>query len=243
MRKLASYLVNPFDDPQISLAELVAFATDNVQRMISNNPGNELDERITATNSAITLVESTATHDTVKLGIRKARKQTKMSFRRDVLPGGVARIEASIISAVGVGSAISTEALPLGRNIFQTCRDDQVSTHLQTLLTAVTTHQAVLPALALTQATNLMSTWAANYQDSETASGNKSVSEAEKRAARQNLQLMLYLNLVKLMEMFLRQPEKLSLYMMQHLLENPSSSEEEEEPPPPPTPPTPTGTT
>jgi hypothetical protein len=46
---------------------------------------------------------------------------------------------------------------------------------------------------------------------------------------------MLFLNLLKLAEMFPRQPEKLSLYMMQHLLENPSSPEEPE-PPVPPTP-------
>jgi hypothetical protein len=53
---------------------------------------------------------------------------------------------------------------------------------------------------------------------------------------RENLQLMLFLNLLKIAEMFPRQPEKLSLYMMQHLLENPSSPDEPEpepEPPPP----------
>jgi hypothetical protein len=58
-----------------------------------------------------------------------------------------------------------------------------------------------------------------------------------KRLARENLQLMLYLNLCKLMEMFPRQPEKLTLYMQQSLLEVPTSEDEEEpEPPVPPTP-------
>ena len=47
---------------------------------------------------------------------------------------------------------------------------------------------------------------------------------------------MLFLNLIKLMEMFPRQPEKLELYMRQSLLEAPGSGEEEEEPPAPPTP-------
>ena len=47
---------------------------------------------------------------------------------------------------------------------------------------------------------------------------------------------MLFLNLLKLAEMFPRQPEKLALYMMQHLLENPESPEEPQPPPPPPTP-------
>ncbi len=40
---------------------------------------------------------------------------------------------------------------------------------------------------------------------------------------------MLFLNLLKLAEMFARQPEKLALYMKQSLLEAPSHGEEEEE--------------
>jgi hypothetical protein len=42
---------------------------------------------------------------------------------------------------------------------------------------------------------------------------------------------MLFLNLLKLAEMFARQPERLALYMKQSLLE--VLSHEEEEPPPP----------
>ncbi len=44
---------------------------------------------------------------------------------------------------------------------------------------------------------------------------------------------MLFLNLLKLSEMFARQPEKLSLYMQQHLLEIPGSGDDEESPPAP----------
>ena len=56
--------------------------------------------------------------------------------------------------------------------------------------------------------------------------------------ARENLQLMLFLNLVKLIETFPRRPEKLPLYMQQHLLENPNAPEDPE-PEPDPEPPTP----
>ena len=55
-----------------------------------------------------------------------------------------------------------------------------------------------------------------------------------KKLARESLQLMLFLNLLKLAEMFPRQPEKLALYMQQHLLENPESPGEPEPPVPPP---------
>jgi hypothetical protein len=67
---------------------------------------------------------------------------------------------------------------------------------------------------------------------SEESTANKEVSAEDCRLARENLQLMLFLNLVKLMEMFPRQPEKLPLYMQQSLLEAPSSGDDEEEPPP-----------
>jgi hypothetical protein len=46
---------------------------------------------------------------------------------------------------------------------------------------------------------------------------------------------MLFLNLLKLCEMFPRQPDQLALYMRQDLLEGPEAPEEPE-PPAPPTP-------
>jgi len=236
MRTLTSFLVNPFDDDGISMAELAAFSTDHLQRMSANNAGGELTDRITATTSALSLVEDCFTDDLSRLGVRKARKQAKNDFRRDIIPLEVERVEAGFIAAFGADSNVLLEALPNGRNIFNTCRDDQVENYLQVLLDAATTHQASLAPATLTQATNLKNNWVAIYEASESSTGDKTATQEEKRLARENLQLMLFLNLLKLAEMFPRQPEKLNLYMQQHLLENPSSPEEPEpepEPPPP----------
>jgi hypothetical protein len=112
-----------------------------------------------------------------------------------------------------------------------------VESHLQTLQNAATTHQASLAPATVTLATSLKTNWVTIYTASEASTGGKTVTQEGKRAARENLQLMLFLNLLKLGEMFARQPEKLPLYMQQHLLENPSSPEESA--PPPPAPPTP----
>ena len=231
MRTLASFLENPFDDDGISMAELIAFTTDHLQRLSANNAGGELSTRIAATTSSLAVVEDCVTDDQGRLGVRMARKQAKDDFREQI-PTEVKRIEAGFIAAFGADSPILLEALPQGRTIFQTCRDDQVEVHLQTLLDAATTHQADLAPATLTQATTLKNNWVTIYQASEASTGAKTVTQEGKRLARENLQLMLFLNLLKLAEMFPRQPEKLSLYMMQHLLENPSST-------PPPTPPTP----
>lgn len=232
MRTLASFLENPFDDDGISMPELIAFTTDHLQRLSANNAGGELTARIAATTSSLAVVEDCVTDDQGRLGVRKARKQAKDDFRVQI-PVEVKRIEAGFIAAFGADSPILREALPQGRTIFQTCRDDQVEVHLQTLLTSATTHQANLAPATLTQATNLKNNWVTIYQASELSTGSKTTTQEGKKLARENLQLMLFLCLLKLAEMFPRQPEKLSLYMMQHLLENPSSPEEPEPPPTP----------
>lgn len=233
MRTLSTFLENPFDNRNISIAELLAFATDNEQRMIANNQGGELSARIAATTPAINQVADCVTDDQTKLGLRKARKQAKDDFR-GTLPAAVAKIVAAVVAKYGDGSPEVTECVPQGRAIFSSCRDDQVDTHLQTLVNAISAHQADLGAPLLASATSLKAAWVAIYTASEASTGAKTTTQEGKRLARENLQLMLFLNLLKIAEMFPRQPEKLPLYMQQHLLENPQEQEEEEPPPPAP---------
>ena len=98
----------------------------------------------------------------------------------------------------------------------------------------VTARQAALGAALVTEVTGLLTQWQGIYAQSESSGGNATTSQEGKKLARENLQLMLFLNLLKLAEMFARQPEKLDLYMQQSLLEN-----HPHQPPAPPTPPTP----
>ena len=223
MKRLTTYLENPFDDYTISMAELLAFSTDHSARLIANNSNGQFDDLIAALSAALAQVEEYVTDDQSLLGIRKARKAAKDNYRETTIPAEVKRIEAGIIAAFGADSPILLEALPSGRSIFQSCRDDQMATHLQTLLNAVTRHQASLAPSALTQATTLRNNWTTLYQASESSTGNKSVTQLGKKEARQALQLQLFLNLLKLGSLFPRQPEILSTYMQQHLLENPTS--------------------
>jgi hypothetical protein len=232
MRNLAHFLDNPFDDKEISEAELIAFTTDNLARFIANNANNEFTARITATQSAYDLFADCVTDDGARLAIRKARKLTKDNYREITIPRDVARIEGALVSAYGEDSPVILEALPNGRSIFQTCRDDQVEAKLEILRLSVTAHQADLVPAIVTLTTALKTNWLTVYAASEASTGNKAVTQDGKRLAREGLQEMLYLNLVKLMEMFPRQPEKMKIYMQQHLLENPVSPEEPEPPAP-----------
>lgn len=239
MRDLISFLWNPFDDRKISTARLIAFTTDHLQRMSANNAGGELTTRITATTSAFGLMEDCCTDDQSRLGIRKARKQAKRNFRSKTLRPAIARIEAGLVAAYGGSSPVLLEALPNGRDIFNTCRDDAVEIHLQTLHTVVTARAADLPPAIVTLAGTIQDDWAAVHAASESSTGAKTATEEGKRLARENLQRMLFLNLLQLAGMFPDQPEKLHLYMQQHLLEIPASGEDDEDDEDPPAPPPP----
>jgi hypothetical protein len=238
MRDLTSFLSNPFDDVAIGMARLVAFTNDHLQRMVANNPSGELGNRITATTSSLALVVDCLTQDSGKLGIRKAAKLAKDDFREGVVPKAAERIEAALIASLADSTAAVLQTFPQGRSVLNSCRDDQLITHLSVIQSTVAAQASQLPPVIVSLANDLKANWTTLHNASEAASGGKTLTQEGKRLARENLQLMLYLNLVKLMEMFPRQPQKLELYMKQYLLET-SSSEEEEEPAPAPTPPTP----
>ncbi len=236
MKNLAKMLENPFDDRQISLAELVSFTTDNIERMKANNPGGELTVRITATQSGHDLVMQRFTADETKLGARKGSKQAKDAFRK-TLPATMAKLAAAVSTKYGENSPQYAECLPHGRSIFSTATDDTLASNIQTFINGVTAHQTDLGAQVVTDATAVKTAWLEVYAPSESASAAKSATQDDKKYARENLQLMLYLNLIKFCEMHPREPEKLATYMTQSLLEDhPRSTGEEPAPAPSPTP-------
>ena len=153
---------------------------------------------------------------------------------RDALPAKVAKVVAAVVAQYGDDAPEVVECCPQGRTIFGKATDDQVVGHIQTLIDGVTAHAADLGAPLVAQAGAILTGWNVVYSASETATGAKTATMTEKNAARENLQLMLFLNLLKLAEMWPRQPEKLALYMQQSLLEDHPAHED-----PPPVPPVP----
>jgi hypothetical protein len=151
------------------------------------------------------------------------------------LPPGEAYFNSGLISAYADSATVLLEALPKGRTIFRTCRDDELAIHISTLHTAVTAHAADLAPAIVTLANSLKTQWTSIVAACAETTGAKTTTQEGKKLARQDLQLMLFLNLNKLGQMFPRQPEKLHLYMQEHLLrDRPSGSGDEEPPPAPP---------
>lgn len=231
MMDLHKFLINPFDDPGISMDELLAFTTDHVQRLTANNSGGLYTARLAATSAAIATVHTAFSDDQSKLGLRKARKQAKDAYRKD-LPGKIGKIAVAIEAAFGEGAPEFTECFPQGRTIFGRCADDQLANYLQTLITGVTAHSAQLGAQVIADATALLTGWNAVYAVSESSTGAKTNTQAAKNAARAALQLELFKNLLTIALNFPRTPEALDTYMQPSLLED--------HPPSPPEPPVPT---
>lgn len=217
MRTLSRFLEVPFDDEGIGLAKLLAFSSDHLARMIANNPGGVLATRISATTSALTAVQDSATDDQTKKAIRKARKEVKDAFRKALLKE-IAKVHGAVVAQYGPDAPEVTECFPQGRSIFNEATDDRLEQHLETLKNGVEAHVTDLGAPLVEEVTELLTSWQAVYAQSESSGGSATTTQAAKNAARENLQLMLFLNLLKLAEMFPRQPEKLALYMQQSLL-------------------------
>ena len=217
MRDLHIYLTNPFDDPHISIAELLAFSSDHIQRMTAN-PQPGLAARATATQTALGGVSAAFTDDESTLGLRKARKQAKNDYRAALVPR-VGAIALKVQAQFGEGAAEFVECFPHGRTVFTSCTDDEVANNLDVLIAGVTAHTPPLAPQVVTDATAIKAGWTAVFAPSETASGAKTTTIAAKNTARAALQLELFKNLLTLAQLFPRQPEQLDLYMQQTLLQ------------------------
>ncbi len=172
MRDLHVYLTNPFDDPKISMAELLAFTPDHIQRMSSTNPAI-FAARITATSTALTAVAGAFTDDETKLGLRKARNLAKKNFRA-ALPPAAGKVALAVEAKYGENSPEFQECFTHGRTIFSTCTDDKLAEELQALINGVTALQPALGAQVLTDATALLTGWNVIFTPSGTATGAKS---------------------------------------------------------------------
>ncbi len=238
MIDLSRFLDNPFDDRDISLAELLSFSTDHLQRLIANNPGALYNTRITATTTALNVVSQCVTDDTLKLGLRKGRVLAKRAFRT-ALPQNIEDIYFVVGAKFRSGTPEMLDIFPEGRTIFTQITDDLLENKLTTLHTALSAKVAALGSDVVDNAAGLLSTWITLHAASESATGAKTATQEGKAAARSGLQLQLFLNLLEIAKNNARQSEKLPLYMQQHFLEDPASPEEPEDPPTPPVPPAP----
>ena len=217
MYDLHKVLTNPFDDPGISVNHLLAFTTDHLSKLTSNNPNSVLTARIAPTTAALAGVNSAFQTDQGKLGQRVTSKAAKKAFLQ-ALPAAISKIYVVLEGKYGENSSALATFFPNGRNAFNRAPDDQVGNNLSTLIAALTASQPDLGADVVTQATALLTGWNAVYAPSESSTGAKDAAMTAKNAARSALQLELFKTLLTIGLQFPRQPAQLDLYMQPSLL-------------------------
>ncbi len=217
MKDITPTYINPFDSKDISLAKLIAFTSDNMERMSAQNTGGWLSDRIAATSTALSVLEDAYTENFTKLGFRKAQKKAKNAFRKN-LTSEVAKIVGAVIAEYGEGSAPVDEVVPQGRTAFSNASDDLVENHIETMINGLAAHQADLGSDLVNHAEDLHTQWVAIYTASEQATGQKAATEADQRQARAALQMELFQTLLTLAKRFPNQPEQSRIYMQPHLL-------------------------
>ncbi|MCB1093611.1 MAG: hypothetical protein KDL87_18880 [Verrucomicrobiae bacterium] len=217
MKRLASFLKNPFDDPGISDTEMMAFVTDHLGRLKTRNGDGSWTSRIDPTQAAYDAFSASFTQDLSSYGWRKGSKFALRRYRK-ALPATLSRIMGSVVAEYGARSPEVRACLPEGSRALARCTDDTLGDRLGALLKAVTRHPGLGgdQTIAATQA--LVDGWKAVHQQSESATARKTATQSAKRQARRTLQRELFLNLLEVGLRHPGDPAKLSLYMQEHWL-------------------------
>ncbi len=223
LRNLYTWFVNPIKTAKASVADLVAFGTDVVQRLIANNPDNYFSGRIATLSAAVETLRSYTWMDESQLGVRKHGKLAKDEFRES-LGEAIRPIYGYVLGSFNDPSPEMSRIFPKGRRIFTVSRDDALEGHLQVLVEGLTDYQSELGTEVVADATDLLNQWTVIYQNSESATGGKTTTEAEKREARSALETELFLTMADIILLNPEEPGRFSLYMQQHLLGGPPST-------------------
>lgn len=216
MMTLTTFFKNPFADERISMSHLLAYTTDQLEKLRAANLP-ELAPRRAATTAALAAFQGSSVADDSKLGQRKGRKQTKRSFRRG-LGGRLGKIQAAAMARFGMQGPEMKELFPQGRQGFTKCTDDVLAPMLAGLAAALAARAGELGPDVVAAGAAVQSDWAAVYAASEAVSGEKAAAAAGVRTARAALQRELLLNLLALATLFPGEPEKLGTFAQESLL-------------------------
>lgn len=219
MFDLYRVFMNPFDDEDISLEDLLSYAPAHLGAMTSNNPGGQLDGAIATTDTLLTELGGSVTDETVQLGVQKARTKAKETFRAG-LSNELSKLHGAALAKYGRKGAAMLEIFPGGLDAFNISSDDSLGKKLDALAVALGNRTADLGTEPKTQALALAAAWEGIYGAATTGKAGKGAAADERRAAGKALRGQLFKNLLTLAGMFPNQREKADLYCPQHLLED-----------------------
>jgi hypothetical protein len=209
-----------FDSKELSLTELVGYATVNVGRMTTLNPANVFGPRINATAVALANVEANTSDAGVKLALQKGATFNKVEFR-EALPAALTKIHAKVVAQYGKPSAELLQVFPEGLSGFGTqCRDEQLENKLQVSLAGLVAHQVDLGAPVVADMSGLLSAWIVLYAAGVGTKGAKKSSGLTLGELRKPLQIELTKNALFTAFTYPEDHAKCDYYLPRHLLLN-----------------------
>jgi hypothetical protein len=215
MINIRTFFARHHNDRQHSLAELTAYGTAVLQRLIANNPGDVFNNTITGITTALAILAQCSGDDHTKLGIRKAAVLAKDTFREN-LPKKLERIESKIKAAYENFDGEVLACFPGGRTAFDRETDDKLAERFTPLLAGLAVRIPVMGVTAHNDAGGLLSTWIALHAANETAYGNKTTTQEEKANARAALCDRLDLAVLTVAIHHHGDEDKADLYFPQH---------------------------
>ncbi len=171
--------INPYEDPNIYVGKLTAFAEQHAALVLADSIAAAVALELTAVSNSLAELDVDLGNETVKFGLRKARVAAKNEFRAE-LPNQISRVYGAPLIAYGQASPEMLAIFPEGREVFTTADDSLLETKLFALDEAMTTRAAELDAAAVALATTLYNNWQAIYGNVNAAKGG-TVNAAEAR--------------------------------------------------------------
>ena len=219
MKYLLAWFQNPFYDKKLSLTQDSSYAAEQYRRIVASSPGPALQACVVSGTAALNAMENATTDTLEKLGLQKFRTRTKTAFRR-ALPINLARIYSAAVISFGPHGAELVTLFPQGREIFGTCRDEQLNNHLEQLAASLVPYTEQVGQPALTLANGLVSTWDNLYHAQGDAKGTKKLTDAELKALRKTLKDELYRTHLNLALEYFLDPDRGATFCPVELLQN-----------------------
>lgn len=223
---LDKYFRNPFDNPKISIAELLGFAVDHQGRMVALSDGTtDYDDLIALTDVAFAALGGTVSDEDLKEGIKMARTAA-LKAKRAAVHAELNRLESLTNAFYPRGTATYIEIFPEGLVAFHKATLEELGLKLDTLIAAINPYASDIgnldPIVLLT------AEWKALRGEHLERKGDVAEAAELRREASAALRLQLFDNLLFIARRNKGQPEECRNYFSQHLLEDPQSPEEPE---------------
>ena len=154
MLNLEIMFKNHFDTDKISDNNLRKFAEDQIQRMISNNPGGIYNQLITNTTAAYNGYFGSITNEDTKTAIKEGAT-IGMNTAMKAFQDAASQKEGTIRGNYGAKSATYQEFYPHGITEYTKANLGNVNTLMDRMVKAATAHAADLGAPFVTLFTNL----------------------------------------------------------------------------------------